>query len=33
MDIENYPAQLIKPQSGDLQWFLDHRAAGQLRAK
>lgn len=33
MDVENYPAQLIKPQSGDLQWFLDHRAAGQLRAK
>jgi 6-phosphogluconolactonase len=32
-DIENYPAQLIKPQSGDLQWFLDHRAAAQLKSK
>jgi 6-phosphogluconolactonase len=32
-DIENYPAQLIKPQSGDLQWFLDHGAAAQLKSK
>ena len=32
-DIENYPAQLIKPQSGDLQWFLDHGAAAQLKNK
>ena len=32
-DIENYPAQLIKPKDGDLQWFLDHRAAAQLKSK
>ena len=32
-DIENYPAQLIKPQDGDLQWFLDHKAAAQLKSK
>jgi 6-phosphogluconolactonase len=32
-DIENYPAQLIKPQNGDLQWFLDHGAASQLKNK
>ncbi len=30
-DIENYPAQLIKPQNGDLQWFLDKEAASQLK--
>jgi 6-phosphogluconolactonase len=30
-DIENYPAQLIKPKDGDLQWFLDHGAAAQLK--
>jgi 6-phosphogluconolactonase len=33
IDIENYPAQLIKPQSGDLQWFLDHGAAAKLKSK
>jgi 6-phosphogluconolactonase len=32
-DIEEYPAQLIKPQSGDLQWFLDTGAASQLQRK
>jgi 6-phosphogluconolactonase len=32
-DIENYPAQLIKPQNGDLQWFLDTDAASQLKNK
>ena len=32
-DIENYPAQLIKPQNGDLQWFLDNEAASQLKNK
>jgi len=32
-DIEEYPAQLIKPQSGDLQWFLDTGAAAQLKRK
>jgi 6-phosphogluconolactonase len=31
IDIENYPAQLIKPQNGDLQWFLDTGAASQLK--
>ncbi|WP_426667349.1 6-phosphogluconolactonase [Mucilaginibacter sp. McL0603] len=31
IDIENYPAQLIKPQNGDLQWFLDKGAASQLK--
>lgn len=32
-DIENYPAQLIKPQNGDLQWFLDRGAASDLKNK
>jgi 6-phosphogluconolactonase len=32
-DIENYPAQLIKPEDGDLQWFLDHGAAALLKKK
>ncbi|MDB5153692.1 MAG: pgl [Mucilaginibacter sp.] len=32
-DIENYPAQLIETQNGDLQWFLDHGAASQLKNK
>jgi 6-phosphogluconolactonase len=27
-DIENYPAQLIAPYNGDVQWFLDTAAAG-----
>lgn len=31
-DINNYPAQLIKPESGDLQWFLDKAAAANLTA-
>jgi 6-phosphogluconolactonase len=30
-DIENYPAQLIKPTDGDLQWFLDTAAASLLK--
>lgn len=30
-DIENYPAQLIKPTDGDLQWFLDTSAASLLK--
>ncbi len=30
-DIDNYPAQLIKPLNGDLQWFLDTSAASQLK--
>jgi 6-phosphogluconolactonase len=32
-DIENYPAQLIDPKSGDLQWFLDRKAASLLSNK
>jgi 6-phosphogluconolactonase len=32
-DIENYPAQLIKPQNGDLQWFMDKGAASKLKNK
>ncbi|MDB5143483.1 MAG: pgl [Mucilaginibacter sp.] len=32
-DIENYPAQLIKLQDGDLQWFLDNKAASLLKNK
>jgi 6-phosphogluconolactonase len=32
-DIENYPAQLIKPVDGDLQWFLDTEAAELLKNK
>ncbi len=31
-DIENYPAQLIKPIDGDLQWFLDTDAASNLKS-
>ncbi|MFB9844546.1 6-phosphogluconolactonase [Mucilaginibacter ginsenosidivorans] len=30
-DIENYPAQLIKPSDGELQWFLDTAAAALLK--
>jgi 6-phosphogluconolactonase len=29
-DIEQYPAQLIEPSSGDLEWFLDEAAAKEL---
>ncbi|MDP9048529.1 MAG: 6-phosphogluconolactonase, partial [Bacteroidota bacterium] len=29
-DIEEYPAQLIEPIVGDIQWFLDHDAASML---
>ena len=34
-DINNFPAQLIKPVKGDVQWFLDEAAASGLtkRAK
>lgn len=32
MDIEKYPAQLIKPISGNLQWFLDKSAAALLKS-
>ena len=30
-DIENFPAQLIVPLEGNLEWFLDTRAASQLK--
>lgn len=29
-DIDNFPAQLIKPFDGELQWFLDSAAASNL---
>ncbi|HTE00311.1 MAG TPA: 6-phosphogluconolactonase [Mucilaginibacter sp.] len=32
-DIENYPAQLIDPKHGEMQWFLDHPAASLLKNK
>ncbi|HVS93264.1 MAG TPA: 6-phosphogluconolactonase [Mucilaginibacter sp.] len=30
-NVEEYPAQLIKPSDGDLQWFLDKTAASELK--
>jgi 6-phosphogluconolactonase len=30
-DIELYPAQLIEPITGEIQWFLDHAAAANLQ--
>lgn len=32
-DIEEYPAQLIDPIVGDIQWFLDEAAASELEEK
>ncbi len=32
-DIDNYPAQLINPTNGDLQWFIDEAAAAKLEKK
>lgn len=32
-NIEQYPAQLIKPVDGDLQWFMDKSAASLLKNK
>ncbi|HWD88268.1 MAG TPA: 6-phosphogluconolactonase [Mucilaginibacter sp.] len=32
-NIEEYPAQLIKPADGDLQWFMDKNAASLLKNK
>jgi len=29
-DPEEYPAQLIKPVSGEVHWFLDKEAAGRI---
>lgn len=31
LNIEEYPAQLIKPQSGELHWFLDEPAASKIK--
>jgi 6-phosphogluconolactonase len=31
-DPERLPAQLIRPQSGELQWYVDESAAGKLEA-
>ena len=30
-DIENYPAQLIEPNVGEIEWFLDKPAASNLK--
>jgi len=30
LDLKHYPAQLIKPSNGELQWFLDKGAASKL---
>lgn len=30
VDTDNYPAQLIKPASGELHWYLDEAAAARL---
>lgn len=32
-DPEKYPAQLIQPEDGDVQWFLDETAAADLQSK
>ena len=32
-NIEEYPAQLIKPEAGELHWFLDEPAAKNLKNK
>lgn len=32
-NIEQYPAQLIKPTSGEVHWYLDEAAAGELEQK
>lgn len=32
-NIEEYPAQLIKSEQGDVQWFLDEAATGSLQNK
>ena len=31
-NIEQYPAQLIKPQAGELHWFMDRDAASKLKS-
>lgn len=32
-DIKNYPAQLINPSNGEVQWFIDEAAAAKLDKK
>ncbi len=32
-NIDEYPAQLIKPVSGEVEWFLDEAAASKLKSK
>lgn len=32
-NIEEYPAQLINPENGDVQWFMDEAAAAKLDKK
>lgn len=32
-NIEEYPAQLIKPENGDVQWFMDEAASALLQHK
>lgn len=32
-NVEEYPAQLIKPENGDVQWFMDEAAAALLQNK
>lgn len=32
-NIDEYPAQLIKPVGGELHWFMDEAAAGKLESK
>lgn len=32
-NIDEYPAQLIKPENGDVQWFMDESAAALLQNK
>ena len=32
-DLENFPAQLIAPLNGELQWFMDEAAGSQLKSK
>jgi 6-phosphogluconolactonase len=29
-DAEKFPSQLIRPQDGELHWFVDEAAAGAL---
>jgi hypothetical protein len=33
INIEAFPAQLIKPVSGELYWFMDEAAGEKIRSK